>query len=103
MDCDKILVKISIWIFGFFILMFSIFPSSLWLDEAALGVNIVRRSYQELFLPLDYLQVAPIGFLLTVKTFVRYLSDNDFIIRLPSILALIMCLLLMFKAIKKTN
>ena len=101
MDSNKILVKISIWIFGIFILTFSIFPCSLWLDEAALGVNIVRKSYQELLLPLDYLQVAPIGFLLIVKTFARHFSYNDFIIRLPSIIALIICLSLLFKAINK--
>jgi hypothetical protein len=64
---------------------------SLWYDEAALGINIVTRSYSQLFEPLSYLQVAPIGFLLLAKLSNAVLGHNDFAIRLPS-LAAYLCL-----------
>src|SRR5437870_13922111 len=40
---------------------------SLWLDESYLAFNIVQRSFSQLFGPLDYHKVEPIGFLLIEK------------------------------------
>jgi hypothetical protein len=60
---------------------------SLWYDEAALGANIVTRSFAELFQPLAYLQVAPIGYLLLAKASNTLLGFNDLAIRLPSLVA----------------
>ncbi len=60
---------------------------SLWYDESALGANIVTRSYAQLFEPLSYVQVAPIGYLLLSKLSNSLLGHNDIAIRLPSIAA----------------
>ena len=46
-----------------------IFNRSLWNDEASLALNIIEKSSQELFKPLDYQQVAPILFLQVEKLF----------------------------------
>ncbi len=60
---------------------------SLWLDEAALGYNIVSRSYSELLQPLSDQQAAPIGYLLLSKACNSLFGYNDIAVRLPSIIA----------------
>jgi hypothetical protein len=81
------------------IVLFSTFPSSLWLDEAALAVNLVCRPIYGLIDPLEYDQVAPIGFLIATKVFISSLPINDFTIRLITITALILLMYLLTKAI----
>ena len=55
---------------------------TLWLDESMLALNITSRSFAELFQPLDYFQVAPIGFLVLEKSVVGLLGNNEYALRL---------------------
>ncbi len=55
---------------------------SLWYDETTLALNILARSYSGLFLPLDHLQVAPIGFLLVEKTATLIFGPDEMALRL---------------------
>ena len=62
---------------------------SLWLDEAMVALNVVNRSYRQLLLPLDYGQMAPVGFLLAEKSFAVIFGHHDWALRLfPFILFL---------------
>ncbi len=47
--------------------LFIFVEKSLWLDEAALALNILDKGYLELFQPLQYAQSAPPLFLLCTK------------------------------------
>jgi len=55
---------------------------SLWLDEAYLALNILRRDYGGLLATLDYNQAAPIGFLFLTKGVTGLLGMNEFALRL---------------------
>src|ERR687888_419926 len=44
-----------------------LFNRSLWLDEALLTLNVLRRPWTGLIKPLDYNQGAPVGFLFLEK------------------------------------
>src|SRR5262249_32791339 len=51
--------------------------ASLWADEADMALNLVRRSVAGLLAPLDYRQVAPIGWLLAEKAVIAVLGDGE--------------------------
>ena len=71
---------------------------SLWLDELALARNIVERSWSELLLrPLDYDQVAPLGFLALEKLAVTALGGEDYVLRLLPMLCSVVSLFLMWR------
>ncbi len=60
---------------------------SLWLDEAMLSLNLVDRSFAGLMAPLDWLQVAPIGFLWAEKAALSVFGAEDWALRLVPLLA----------------
>lgn len=65
-----------------------LFNRSLWLDEAYLATSFVDRDLGELLLqPLANGQVAPLGFLLLVKTVTSVLGTHDWSLRLVPLLS----------------
>jgi hypothetical protein len=96
--------KLTWIIIGFGILIRLIqylYNRSLWADEAVLALNIVNRSYLELFQPLDYDQAAPIGFLLVEKLAVQLLGNNEYALRLLPLLSGIISLWLFYELAKQ--
>lgn len=67
---------------------------SLWLDEAALAHNVVQRTFAGLATPLDYAQVAPLGFLWLEKIAVSVLGASEYALRLVPLLASLVALAL---------
>ncbi len=73
---------------------------SLWLDESFLAVNVTGRSWSDLFGTLDFLQTAPVGFLLAVKSAVRLFGDGELSLRLVPLASSIAALVL-FQAVAR--
>ena len=71
--------------------------SSLWLDEALLALNIVRRPLRGMFRPLDYNQGAPVGFLLLEKLVTHAFGNVDLSLRLIPLIAGLASLFLFWK------
>jgi uncharacterized membrane protein len=60
---------------------------ALWLDEAALALNVLEKSLADLVLrPLDSIQAAPPGFLLLVKLAVSAFGSSEHALRLVPLL-----------------
>lgn len=76
--------------------------SSLWLDEAALARNIIDRRAIELFGPLDYAQIAPIGFLLIEKGVVSLFGTSEYALRAFPLLCGLLALFLFRSVAKRT-
>lgn len=75
---------------------------SLWVDEAMLALNIVNRGFAGMFMPLDYDQGAPIGFLLVEKIFNSILGKNELALRLFPLLVGLLSLWLFYLLLKRT-
>jgi hypothetical protein len=60
---------------------------SLWIDEAMLALNVLTRDYAGLLLPLDWMQVAPPGYLWLERTAALVLGPGEPSLRLASLLA----------------
>jgi len=59
----------------------------LWGDEACIGLNIINRGYADLLKPLDYAQVAPLGFLFSERAAYDALGMSEYAMRLLPMLA----------------
>ena len=69
---------------------------SFWLDEAFLANNFKSRDYLQLLEPLDYSQVAPIGFLWVEELMSNLLGLNEFALRLIPFIASIAAIYLLY-------
>lgn len=56
--------------------------SALLIDEGALALNIINRTFAGLLQPLDFNQAAPIGFLMLERIAVLALGDSEYALRL---------------------
>ena len=81
-------------------ILFFFFDKNLWLDEATASLSIVNRSFGGLCDPLEYGQMAPLGFLWAVKASVSALGDHDLAFRVPSLLAGILAVILFYRLVK---
>lgn len=67
---------------------------SIWTDEAALAASIVHRSFRQLAAPLEFAQVAPLGFLWLEKGVVSLFGASEWALRLVPFLAALASLVL---------
>ena len=67
--------------------------ASLWLDEAALANNIVELPFRDLFQPLWYGQVAPVGFLVLERAAVLALGASELALRLVPLVSGLLALI----------
>ena len=70
---------------------------SLWLDEALLSVSIVDRNFAELLVPLEFDQVAPIGFLFIENMFANLFGNVDWSLRIFPFISFLISVALIFK------
>ncbi|MEO0164681.1 MAG: hypothetical protein ABIL39_00895 [candidate division WOR-3 bacterium] len=84
----------------FFRLAQYFYNRSLTEGEAPLALNIITRSYSELFKPLDYVQAAPIGFLYIEKSLVNLLGNNEYALRLFPLITGILTIFLFYAILK---
>jgi hypothetical protein len=77
-----------------------LYNRSLWMDEAMLSLNIIDRSFYQLLQPLDYNQGAPIGFLILKKLCIVLFNNSEYSLRLLSLIAGILSLIIFYKLAK---
>jgi len=77
-----------------------IYNRSIWLDEAMLSLNIIHKGYFELLKPLDYVQVAPILFLIIEKFFSTIIPNSEYGLRLFPLLSYWVSLFFFYKIVK---
>jgi len=75
--------------------------SSLWLDEILLALNIRGRSFVGLLEPLDYRQLAPIGFLWFEKAAIGIFGDGERTLRALSTAAAVAALVALPRLLRR--
>jgi 4-amino-4-deoxy-L-arabinose transferase-like glycosyltransferase len=77
--------------------------AALWLDELAVARNVADKPIRELLTaPLDYDQVAPLGFLLIEKAAITALGNNEYALRLFPLLCALASLPLFADVARRT-
>jgi len=74
---------------------------SLWLDEAMLAINIINRTWRNLFQPLDYHQATPLGFLFLEKLAVTLFGNSEYSLRLIPLISGLFSVLLIYIIARK--
>ena len=69
---------------------------SLWLDEVWLALNILQKPFSQLMEPLDWRQIAPVGFLFIEKALVLNIGGSEYALRVFPLLAGILSLFLFY-------
>jgi hypothetical protein len=78
-----------------------VYNRSLWHDEAVLSLNIINRDFHGLTKPLDFAQVAPIGFLWVTKIFVLIFGDNEYALRLFPLISFLTAIPLFYLLVER--
>jgi len=78
-----------------------LFNAALYVDEGALALNIINRSFAGLLLPLDSEQAAPIGFLFLEKLAFLALGDSEYSLRLFPFLFSVASLYLFYQVARR--
>jgi len=85
--------RLNVWLWGFVavgivlrLVRYAV-DMPLWGDEASLALNILNRGYTGLLRPLDYYQVAPIGFLWSERAICCHWGMSEYAMRLLPMLA----------------
>ncbi|GMV98884.1 MAG: hypothetical protein AMXMBFR84_00240 [Candidatus Hydrogenedentota bacterium] len=74
---------------------------ALWLDEAYLALNILKRDYHELLNPLEYLQKAPYLFLATTRLATESIDASEYALRLVPFAASVLTLPLFYGILRR--
>lgn len=74
---------------------------SLWVDEAKLALNIIQKSFGQLAHPLDYGQMAPLGFLFLEKILTQTFGTDEYVLRIFPLLAGIFSLVLFYEVSRR--
>jgi len=77
------------------------YGKTLFLDEAYVASTVVQRDYAGMLHPMDYMQGAPLGFLLSVKTCVYLFGSSEYALRAWSLLAGLASVVLFYMILKK--
>lgn len=98
---DYKLISISLILIGVILrLVEYLHCRSLWLDEVYVALNVLWRSPSDLFLPLEFGQYSPIGFLLLQKLAVVVFGNNDYSFRLFPLLFSLSSIIIFYKLAK---
>jgi len=72
-----------------------------WLDEAMVFLNIQNRSFAELTEPLDYNQMAPIGWLMMQKSMISIFGGSEYSMRFPALLFACLSMVICYQTAKQ--
>ncbi|WP_163505528.1 glycosyltransferase family 39 protein [Fodinicola acaciae] len=73
----------------------------LWNDELYIAINVRDLSIRGLFGPLQYYQIAPPGWLVGEKAFLRVLGDSEQALRLPALIGTVAAIVLAVVAARR--